>query len=397
MGGDIDMREIEGEFVFKMADPLYRQKALVRVCEAMAWAASPDDVYQQVVGVVADIAECDSAVLFLLAVEGDTFVQRASSAFGEAGARTFTVRQVPVAVGRIRKIMEGGVPVIMDYDRPHPEDWIPRELADSGTKLSVNVPVVACGEVLGLCAISYLQPVVWNDVFTDFLVDVGRIVGMVVQRIDTTKKATALLLLDERKRISAEIHDTTSQVASALSLAAASVRVGHEKEADFGDYRSEIIEIERLARDLVGMLRDEMVSLRAPLEQMDGLVEGVRRSLESFERNWGIPTVLHTKVERDRLVVSMEASLQIMRILSECLSNVLKHSSASRVVVELTMDHKSLSLIVEDDGVGFDLGTVPTDRFGIRIMRERAALAGGTLSIISGSGGTSVCFDIVKR
>jgi len=269
-------------------------------------------------------------------------------------------------------------------------------VVDSGAKLTINVPVAAGDEVMGLCSVTYHRPLAWSDELTDFVMDVGRIVGVFVRRVKTTKKAVSLQLLDERKRLSAEIHDTTAQVAGALSLAAASARVCCD-EGKFEALRSEILKVECMARDLVGMLRDEMTSLCAPLEQTEGLVEGVRRSLDSFERNWGISTDLRTRVEPGHFAVSMEVSLQAIRILNECLSNVLRHSGAYGVCVELTMTRKGFSLIVEDDGDGFDPDAVAEDRFGIRIMRERAALAGGSLSIISGPEGTSVCLDVMRR
>ena len=85
--------------------------------------------------------------------------------------------------------------------------------------------------------------------------------------------------------------------------------------------------------------------------------------------------------------------IALYRIAQEALNNVVKHAHASNVAVLLDMRSDRASLIVEDDGAGFDLEcpTGPRQRFGLNGMRERATLAGGTLELESVPGkGTTV-------
>ena len=84
-----------------------------------------------------------------------------------------------------------------------------------------------------------------------------------------------------------------------------------------------------------------------------------------------------------------ELETVIYRLLQEALTNAAKHSSAENVHISIEEDHDSLVLVVRDDGAGLR-PHAETRGFGLAAMRERVALAGGTLEIQSGSGGTLV-------
>ena len=84
----------------------------------------------------------------------------------------------------------------------------------------------------------------------------------------------------------------------------------------------------------------------------------------------------------------LEAGLY--RLVQEALTNVAKHARADQVTVTLARAGEGLSLIIEDDGVGFDpavpVAAGPSGGFGLAGMRERAALLGGKLLIPAGRG-----------
>ena len=90
-------------------------------------------------------------------------------------------------------------------------------------------------------------------------------------------------------------------------------------------------------------------------------------------------------MEPGRLTDEIDTALY--RITQEALNNVAKHAQAEHVAILLDGRLDRVSLIVEDDGIGFDVQSVgPRQRFGVVGMRERATLLGGTLDIESRSG-----------
>lgn len=79
------------------------------------------------------------------------------------------------------------------------------------------------------------------------------------------------------------------------------------------------------------------------------------------------------------------------RLVQESVGNALRHAKADSIKVEAETDGRELSIRVIDDGCGFDIDDVPADRFGVKGIRERAAMIGGHAQIESTLGqGTSV-------
>jgi signal transduction histidine kinase len=91
----------------------------------------------------------------------------------------------------------------------------------------------------------------------------------------------------------------------------------------------------------------------------------------------------------DRLHSDVETALY--RVVQEALTNMARHAVASRASVVLSTFKGYLTIVVEDDGCGFDPGQVESGRIGILGMRERVVQLGGTLEIESRPGaGTAV-------
>lgn len=215
-----------------------------------------------------------------------------------------------------------------------------------------------------------------------------------VQRVQRSEMDVELRVLDERKRLSEEIHDNLAQLVSALSIRADAVIMSFEK-GDEAAAQANLKQLGDVSRTVMKMLRQEMTSLRTPVGNANGLIEGVGDCLDEFEKRWGIETH-HNLSGIGSIVVPTSTALQLTRILNECLTNILKHADATCIRVELIEGASGLSFAVADNGRGFDEESVAPEKLGIRIMRERAAAAGGKLLIDSGDKGTVVQVDIPR-
>lgn len=373
---------------------LQRCEALTRISEAFSWKRQVKDVYASVCEVVADVLGCNQVHMHLMNPEGTQLVKCAYCADGNPVCEW--ERQLPSTIGRTQWMMRSRMPIVMDYEHPHPEDSIPPEAFEGGFMSAVSIPLQAEEEVLGMLSVVYRTHTTWSQEDLDFLVLLGRVAGTLVQRLYDTRKASELLLLDERKMLSTEIHENVSSLIGALSVNAAAAIAAFD-EGDAETARVDLKRLELTAGETIRLLRDEMMSLRISLEETDGLVEGVREALEAFERGWGIETELVVSGADLPVVVPMHVSLQLTRILNECLSNIIKHAHATHVRVEVRSDLCLLSLTVNDNGCGFNVAAVDPDRFGLTIMKERAAAAGGQVRIASGEGGTVVRVEVAKR
>lgn len=127
----------------------------------------------------------------------------------------------------------------------------------------------------------------------------------------------------------------------------------------------------RLISELRPMIIDEM-----------GIVDAIEFLVGEEEARGGIEVTFVHRIHRDRLPGLLQAT--IFRITRESLSNARRHGAATRVDIRLTqIAEKYLILEIQDNGVGFDLETVPSDRYGLAGIRERAQLFGGGATIES--------------
>jgi two-component system, NarL family, sensor histidine kinase UhpB len=196
---------------------------------------------------------------------------------------------------------------------------------------------------------------------------------------------------DERRRIAREMHDQFGEQLTALGRG-----IGALKEAcgDSVDLRAKVETLETIAHQLDRDV-DQLVWELRPTA-LDDL--GLRAALANYLQDWsarvGISAELHTSGLLDERLAS-ETETTLYRIAQEALTNVAKHAQAKNVDVILERRSDSVLLIVEDDGVGFELpagnGGRAGQGFGLLGMQERAALVGASLQIESAaSKGTTV-------
>jgi len=367
-----------------------RFETLAAFCGATEWAADSETIYQRIVDVSSEYFECDSAHLHLIDIDGKRFVKHASH---DGSATTAAVEvNVTFSIGRMANLVNHGELVVMDYERPHEEDVIPDAAIELGFRSAVSIPLTSSSGVLGMLTAVFMRKLPFDEADRDFLLEIGRILGTLVQRVQMSKKDLELQMLKERKHLSSEIHDNISQMVSALAIRA-DIASSCLDDGDLDALRSEIDAIGAQARQVTKVLREEMLSLRAPIEGAGDVGGDIAAILERFEGQWGIGVAFTTK-DADGLVVSEYARLQLVRIINECLQNILRHSRATQVRVSLKRKNNLAFISIGDNGIGFDVTAVAPERLGIRIMRERAASAGGSVSVASGAQGTTVFIEM---
>lgn len=199
----------------------------------------------------------------------------------------------------------------------------------------------------------------------------------------------------ERRRLALNLHDHLGQQLTALRLAIAGLRDA-KGQAD-ASKRMERVEqlVSQLDRD-VDFLAWELRP--AALDDV-----GLEAALAEFLRQWSwangaAADFHHTSQDTSRLPAEIESHLY--RICQEALNNVSKHADASNVSVLLERRADEMTLIVEDDGRGFDLEREGVHRVGMGLtgMQERAALIGGHVQLESAPGkGTTVFVRVPVR
>jgi signal transduction histidine kinase len=204
-------------------------------------------------------------------------------------------------------------------------------------------------------------------------------------------KRTNAAIEAERNRIARDLHDGPIQGISASTLSLEAVRMMLEQ----GDMARAIDTLRKICQELgeeAMNLRRIMSDLRPPVLEERGLVPAVRELCDRWQEELGIRVQViadpHPQAPRDVETLAY-------RVVQEALSNVKKHAAASEVTVRIEAAAGILRVEVRDDGVGFDSREVReflrAGKVGLASMRERAELAGGTLTVKSEPGaGTTV-------
>jgi len=198
----------------------------------------------------------------------------------------------------------------------------------------------------------------------------------------------------ERRRLARDLHDSVTQSLHALTLSADTAR-SLAGEAAAPNLARVLDHLKRSAQQALKEMRLLLYELRfVALEDFD-LVEALRQRLDAVERRAGLDAVL--SVER---TVAWPAAWdsELYPLALEALNNALKYARASRIEVSLCSQPTEFTLLVRDDGRGFDPAFVETSGIGQASMAERAARLGGSLRIESAPGhGAGVRLTIARR
>jgi signal transduction histidine kinase len=180
----------------------------------------------------------------------------------------------------------------------------------------------------------------------------------------------------ERRRLAIELHDETGQ-----SLAAVLMGLRRLEEAgDLAAVRTTVAELRETVVNAVQELRALAVELRPKALDDFGLAPALDRLIDTYSRRTGLEVESHLAGLEPRLSEPVESALY--RIAQEALTNIAKHAGASAVSIVTRRDGERLTMIVEDNGTGFD-AAAPAEGLGLVSMRERAELLGGSLRVES--------------
>ena len=183
---------------------------------------------------------------------------------------------------------------------------------------------------------------------------------------------------EERRRLSRELHDDLGQ---ALTIQMLSIRSLQEDltltlpelferlQAIYQQSYETSIKVRRLAQDM-----------RPPAMDALELKDAMQGYCAGFARHAGLP--VHFEWDDSLPTIPDLPSITLYRILQEALNNIAKHSRATQVWVDLSLEDGSVALSAQDNGNGFD-PQAASEGIGLKGLRERLIIAGGVLKIAS--------------
>jgi signal transduction histidine kinase len=195
----------------------------------------------------------------------------------------------------------------------------------------------------------------------------------------------------ERERVARDLHDQVGQSLTSVLLA---LRIAENAPSGSDEARQRTEELRELITDTLDEVRLVAFDLRPAVLDDIGLITAIERLAASVDARLGLRVTVDVAGIDDTRRLPSETETPIYRIVQEALTNVARHAQTDTATVVLRAQNSVVRVEIHDEGNGFDLDTTRPS-LGIGGMTERAALAGGTLSIETAPGaGTRIRLEV---
>jgi len=206
--------------------------------------------------------------------------------------------------------------------------------------------------------------------------------------------AEKLAQTQERNRLARELHDTLAHTLSSTAVQLEAAKALFDREPE----QSKEMLSETLKNTKNGLVetRRALADLRSSELESFGLTRAIQNMANSAAQRGGF--TVDFSMDKDLDMLPEDITHCLYRTAQESLENILRHASASSVSISLLSEADKINLSIRDNGSGFDSSAIKKDLFGIRGMRERVEMLGGTLSIDSQPGsGTQVLVELERE
>jgi PAS domain S-box-containing protein len=201
---------------------------------------------------------------------------------------------------------------------------------------------------------------------------------------------------EEQRRIAREVHDSTSQEMTALTLNLGALRIFHDSLP--AKANKLIAESLTLAKRVAREIRTFSYLLHPPMLTELGLWNALRMFVEEFRERSGVLATLEISPEVENLDLTTDQEIAVFRFIQEALANVHRHSGSDSATIEIHFESGCIEVIVRDAGSGIPADVLATIQklegrvggVGLPGMRERIGYVGGELRIESDDHGTTV-------
>jgi signal transduction histidine kinase len=191
----------------------------------------------------------------------------------------------------------------------------------------------------------------------------------------------------EKTYIANELHDQVGQYLTGMKFDLDAVIINMQESEKVKQIRNTVVRI----NELIGIVQNLTATIKPVV--LSGM--GLKADVDWFVREFEQRTQMDVFMDIDyTLDISEEAALSIFRILQESLTNIGRHSKASRVEIIVKKVNESFHFVISDNGIGITEEQINSQKsFGIIIMKERVNAMGGTF-IISSKNKTGTRIDI---
>lgn len=251
----------------------------------------------------------------------------------------------------------------------------------------IAVPLKYRGKTLGIYNLFVNNSeFVERDDLNGLLTSIGQHLGVAVAKSQLENETQRLVLMEERRFLSHELHDSLAQTLASLRFQVSILNETLEQNKNTQAQQ----ELDRLKKGLEKAnsdLREMLSHFRTPMDAR-GLIPALQDMSLQLQKDTGIS--VYFQDETDEQSIPPNNEVQVLHIVQEALSNIRKHSKAQNVRLMLKVDSDNTwHALIEDDGIGIRKAkpaSKPGENIGLSIMHERTNHLKGKLNIESEDG-----------
>jgi two-component system nitrate/nitrite sensor histidine kinase NarX len=270
----------------------------------------------------------------------------------------------------------------LDEAKVHWHDLRPAGGNTAGQQV-VSVPIVDGERVYGVLPLMLAPGQVLDSWQLDLAQTVARHLGAALSAAEARDEHRRLALLEERSAIARELHDSLAQSLSytKIQLTRLSALLANP-QAPPEQAREVVQGLREGVSTAYRQLRELLTTFRLQLSGK-GLSSTLQEATADFTARSGIEVTLDNGLFG--LELSANEQIHVLQIVREALSNIEHHANATHAVVRLKRSASTageIEVVIEDDGVGIATQASPRHHFGLSIMRDRAQMLGGDVTVV---------------
>ncbi len=250
----------------------------------------------------------------------------------------------------------------------------------------LGIPLVIRDEIYGSLGLYYTERQEFQSEEIALAVAFADQAALAIENARLRRQAELAAVAAERSRLARDLHDAVTQTLFSASLIAEVLPRLWDRNPE--EARRRLEELRQLTRGALAEMRTLLLELRpAALIEAD-ISELFRHLAEAFTSRARVPVEFTIDGDAE---LPADVKIALYRIAQEALNNIAKHADASRTSMNILCQPGSVCLIIQDDGSGFDLSSIPPEHLGLGIMKERTEQIGATLNVETNLGeGTQV-------
>jgi len=375
----------------KRVDTLLEKQAILtrtqlNIAKALTSTLDVSEVFERMLEYISQVVPNDAANIILLHEGNVTLIDRDDYSDNPQMMQLKTGSSPVADYADLQHILETNAPLIIS-DTEHFLATNNQMVTHSPWLRShIGIPIRLQGEIIGFLNVDSLTPNKLTPTHAQQLELFAEQAAIAIRNARLHARAQHVATLEERQRLARNLHDSVSQTLFSASIIADALPKLWQRDPELVFPR--LGQIHDLTRGALAEMRTLLLELHPERLLETEIVDLLQLLVDGVLGQTRIDVTLNIQVTSN---LTNEQRIAIYYITQEALHNVIKHADAEDVLVQLSEEPAHLSLIIQDNGSGFDTDAVAATRLGLNNIQHRAQSTGADFTIHSEVGeGTTV-------